>query len=103
MVPEFAMQPREDIRDNTRQGRWNRSPNQFPAPRRSSKRRPQVGKSSNPLRPGDKAPVSGIYDIVGPHGGPTGEQVVSVEGRPLPPTDKPGQGFVVADESAGRK
>jgi hypothetical protein len=37
-----------------------------------------------PLRPGDAAPVSGIYRRN------DGEQVVSTEGRPLPPGPKPG-------------
>ncbi len=47
-------------------------------------------------KPGQPAPKSVIYDMVGPRGGPTGEQKVSTQHKPLPPTDKPGQGYVVA-------
>lgn len=46
-------------------------------------------------KPGSEAPVSGIYEQVGPRGGRTGEQAVSTEGNPLPPTDKPGQSWVL--------
>jgi hypothetical protein len=49
------------------------------------------------LKPGQRAPRSGIYDMVGPRGGPTGEQVVSTHNKPLPPTQKPGQGYRLAD------
>jgi hypothetical protein len=54
-----------------------------------------------PLKPGEKTPESGLYEIIGPKGGHTGETVVSVEGRPLPPTDKPGQGYIL-DEPSGK-
>jgi hypothetical protein len=53
------------------------------------------------LKPGDKTPKSGLYEIIGPRGGHTGETVVSVEGRPLPPTDEPGQSYVL-DEPSGK-
>jgi hypothetical protein len=45
------------------------------------------------LHPGDPAPVSGIYPRVGPLGGKTGEQVVSTQGKPLPPTPNAGEGY----------
>jgi hypothetical protein len=48
---------------------------------------------SDVLRPGQRAPRSGIYDMVGPRGRRTGEQVVSTHNKPLPPTEKPGQGY----------
>jgi len=51
---------------------------------------------SKPLKPGQPAPQSGIYNQVGPRGGSTGEQVVSTATKPLPPTPKPGQGYVLA-------
>jgi hypothetical protein len=44
-------------------------------------------------RPGQPAPVSGQYPIVGPRGGEIGGEITSIEGRPLPPTPKPGQGY----------
>ncbi len=47
-------------------------------------------------KPGQPAPASGIYDMVGSRGGKTGEQVVSTASKPLPPTQRPGQGYVVA-------
>ncbi len=49
------------------------------------------------LKPGDRAPRSGIYDMIGPRGGITGEQVVSTHNKPLPPTPKPGQAYRLAD------
>jgi hypothetical protein len=44
-------------------------------------------------KPGQKAPASGLYDVVGPKGGDTGKQVTGVEGHTLPPTPKPGQSY----------
>lgn len=49
------------------------------------------------LKPGEVAPLSGQYTVVGPRGGDTGKEVTSIKGRPLPPTNKPGQSYVVAD------
>jgi hypothetical protein len=46
-------------------------------------------------RPGEKAPVSGEYEIIGPRGGDTGKERTSIQGDRLPPTPKPGQGYVV--------
>lgn len=48
-------------------------------------------------RPGQKAPVSGQYGIRGQRGGDTGRERTVVKGEPLPPTPKPGQGYVVND------
>lgn len=48
---------------------------------------------------GQPAPKSGQYQIVGPKGGKTGVEVTAVEGKPLPPTPKPGQGYVLVDET----
>ena len=48
------------------------------------------------FRPGQPAPASGIYNMVGPGGRPVGEQVVSTQHKPLPPTEKPGQGYQLA-------
>ncbi len=49
------------------------------------------------LKPGNKAPKSGQYGIVGPHGGKINKEVTVVKGEPLPPTEKPGQGYVLND------
>jgi hypothetical protein len=56
-------------------------------------------------RPGEKAPVSGEYEIIGPRGGDTGKERTSIQGERLPPTPKPGQGYVVhrpAHNGAGK-
>ena len=42
---------------------------------------------------------SGQYQIVGPKGGKTGFKITAVKGKPLPPTPKPGQGYVLVDET----
>lgn len=44
-------------------------------------------------RPGEKAPASGQYPIVGPRGGKTGAERTVTRGEPFPPTPKPGQGY----------
>ena len=56
-------------------------------------------------RPGQPAPKSDIFDMVGPRGGRTGEQVVSTASKPLPPTQQAGQGYTVAKPAhhQGRK
>ncbi|WP_394699493.1 YjzC family protein [uncultured Desulfobacter sp.] len=48
-------------------------------------------------KPGEKAPRSGQYGIVGPRGGKTGEERTVVRGEPLPPTPKSGQKFTLDD------
>lgn len=61
---------------------------------------------SKPIKPGESAPVSGQYEIVGPRGGHTGEERTSIQGRKMPPTPKPGQGYVPVDPTrngAGKK
>jgi hypothetical protein len=52
-------------------------------------------------KPGEPTPQSGLYKIVGPRGGDTGESVVSEKGKPFPPTDEPGQGFQL-DKPSGK-
>ena len=50
-------------------------------------------------KPGQKAPVSGQYGIVGPRGGITGTEVTVTKGETLPPTPKSGQGYVLVDKT----
>ena len=50
-------------------------------------------------KPGEIAPVSGQYEVVGPRGGKTGREVTVVRGEPFPPTPKPGQTFVLVDKT----
>lgn len=58
------------------------------------------------LKPGEEAPRSGQYEIVGPRGGKTGDERTAVRGNTLPPTPKAGQRYVLVDPTkngAGRK
>ncbi|MFW2831142.1 YjzC family protein [Sphingomonas sp. ID0503] len=52
---------------------------------------------SKPFKPGQSAPRSGQYEIVGPRGGRTGEERTVTRGEPLPPTPKPGMGYELVD------
>ena len=60
---------------------------------------------SKTYKPGQSAPRSGQYEIVGPRGGGTGKERTVVRGEPLPPTERSGQSFRLADPTkngAGR-
>jgi hypothetical protein len=50
-------------------------------------------------KPGQPAPHSGQYPVVGPRGGDTGQEITSIKGRPLPPTPKPGMGYGKPDKT----
>lgn len=52
---------------------------------------------SKSYSPGQKAPYSGQYGIVGPHGGKTGQEITLPKNKTFPPTQKPGQKFVMND------
>ncbi len=49
------------------------------------------------LPPGKPAPASGQYQQVGPKGGNPGPEVTMPKGHILPPTDRPGQKYVIVD------
>ena len=51
------------------------------------------------LKPGQAAPYSGQYELVGPSGDPTGEERTVVRGEPLPPTPQPDMLYVLSDPS----
>ena len=51
------------------------------------------------LKPGQKAPVSGQYGVVGLRGGKINHEVTVVKGEPMPPTKKPGQTYVINDRT----
>ncbi len=52
------------------------------------------------LSPGNIAPESAQYEIVGSRGGDAGgKERTVVKGEPLPPTPKPGQKFRLADRT----
>lgn len=51
------------------------------------------------FKPGETAPFSGQYEMVGPRGGRTYIERTVVEGEPLPPTLEAGQKFVLRDKT----
>lgn len=53
-------------------------------------------------KPGEKAPRSGQYGIIGPRGGDTGKERTVVKGEPMPPTPKPGQTYVMNDPTKNK-
>jgi hypothetical protein len=55
------------------------------------------------LKPGQKAPVSGQYEVVGPRGGHTGREVTATKGEPLPPTREPNQGYILSDPTKHKR
>ena len=61
--------------------------------------------AKQPMKPGQPVDRPGQYEEVGPKGGRTGHEVTMPGGHTLPPTSKPGNGFVLVDPSkndAGR-
>ena len=40
------------------------------------------------LKPGQKAPASGQYGVIGPRGGKVNHEVTAVKGKPMPPTQR---------------
>ncbi len=53
-------------------------------------------------KPGEKSPVSGQAVPVGSKGGVGGNEVTVVKGKPLPPTPKPNQHYVVVDRTKNK-
>jgi hypothetical protein len=51
------------------------------------------------LKPGEKAPVSGIYEIINKNGVDTGLQRTVDKGEILPPTLKKGQTFIIKQKT----
>jgi hypothetical protein len=54
---------------------------------------------ANTYKPGEKAPRSGQYEIVGLRGGGTGEERTVVKEEPFPPSPKQGQRYRLSDPS----
>lgn len=50
------------------------------------------------LKPGQAAPVSGQYQIIGPRGGKGPERTVT-RGEPLPPAPAPGSRYNLVDRT----
>lgn len=58
------------------------------------------------FKPGQTAPYSGQYELVGPSGEKTGQERTVVRGEPFPPTPVSGMQYVLRDPSnngAGRE
>lgn len=53
---------------------------------------------SKSLKPGTPAPKSGQYQNP-----KTGTEVTGVQGKPLPPTPRPGQGYVLVDPTKHKR
>ena len=51
------------------------------------------------LNPGQKAPASGQYGIIGPRGGKTGVERTVVRGEPLPPPPRAGEKYKLVDKT----
>lgn len=57
------------------------------------------------LKPGQKAPASGQYELQGPRGGSTGKERTVVRNEPLPPSPGKGMTYRLVDRTrnnAGR-
>lgn len=51
------------------------------------------------FKPGHTVPTSGQYEIYGPRGGKTGQEVTAVKGEPFPPTQKKNQSYKLVDKT----
>ena len=58
---------------------------------------------SKTYKPGEAAPQSGQYEIVGPRGGKTGMERTVVQGEPFPPTRQSGQRYVLVDPTQTKR
>lgn len=54
------------------------------------------------IKPGNPAPKSGQYGVVGPRGGIINKEITSTKGNTLPPTAKPGQSYILVDPTKNR-
>ncbi len=55
------------------------------------------------FKPGETAPRSGQYEILGKRGGKTGNERTVTKGEPLPPTPKSGEKYILVDKTKHRK
>lgn len=58
--------------------------------------------AKNGSKPGEKAPASGQYVPTGPRGGQGGNETTIVKDKPLPPTPKPNQTWVIVDRTKNK-
>ena len=52
--------------------------------------------------PGENAPVSGLYELIGPRGGHTGKERTVAKGEVLPPPPKAGMRYEIAERAHNR-
>jgi len=57
---------------------------------------------SKRFKPGETAPASGQYEIIGPRGGRTGKERTIVRGETIPPTPESGQTYQIVDRSRNK-
>lgn len=55
------------------------------------------------LKPGESAPRSGQYEIIGPRGGRSGNERTVTRGEPMPPTPKKGETYVIVDPTKHKR
>lgn len=60
-----------------------------------------MGKTSG-LKPGQTAPKSGQYAVIGPRGGNTRKEITSEKGNTLPPTTKTGSTYNLVDPTKNK-
>ena len=53
-------------------------------------------------KPGETAPRSGQYEIIGPRGGHTGKERTAVKGETLPPTPTPNSSYILVDRTKNK-
>jgi hypothetical protein len=58
---------------------------------------------SKTFKPGETAPRSGQYEIIGTRGGSTGNERTVTKGEPLPPTPKARQKYILVDKTKHRR
>ncbi len=54
------------------------------------------------FKPGERAPVSAQYEIMGPRGGHTGVERTVAKGETLPPPPHRGQEYRIADRTKNK-
>ncbi len=51
------------------------------------------------LKSGMEVPISGQYEVIGPRGGHTGQEITGVRGKILPPTPMKNATYMLADKT----
>ncbi len=54
------------------------------------------------FKPGEIAPVSGVYELIGPRGGRTGKERTVARGEVLPPPPKPGMEYRISERAKNK-